>query len=401
MSAPAADRAHLLDALRGFALLGIALANYTGLSYWVFLPEKEQAQLPGAFLDATMNAFHFVLIDGKFYSIFSLLFGIGFGLFLGKGAEAMPRFLRRMLVLALIGAMHMRLLWEGDILFLYAVLGMLLPLFRHVRDRSLVIIAVALLLSPILLDASTVLSDGRFAPAAPIHAAALAEDKSFGFEGGIPAHYVPDGGWKEFMVWQHGGWIWRIEGLIGTNRIPKVFALFLLGLWVTRRGIFRDPSAHSTLLRKVALIGAIIGLPCSVLLWWSELHFGHVPELIGLVHTAAYAFSVVPLALAYAAGFALLWTGERAQRILHVLAPAGRMALTNYLMQTIIALWLFTGMGLGWGAHVSPITFESLAVVVFILQVLYSHWWLKRFHFGPMEWLWRSLTYGKAMAMRK
>ena len=70
-------------------------------------------------------------------------------------------------------------------------------------------------------------------------------------------------------------------------------------------------------------------------------------------------------------------------------------------MQTIIALWLFTGMGLGWGAHVSPITFESLAVVVFILQVLYSHWWLKRFHFGPMEWLWRSLTYGKVMAMRK
>jgi uncharacterized protein len=401
MSAPAVERAQLLDALRGFALLGIVLANYAGLSYWVFLPQEEQAQLPGAFLDATMNAFHFVFIEGKFYSIFSLLFGIGFGFFLLKGTEAMPRFMRRMLVLALIGGMHMRFLWEGDILFLYAVLGMLLPMFRHMRDRTLVITAAFLLLSPIALDAITVLSDGRFAPAAPIHAAGLAEDKSYGFEDGIPAHYVPDGGWKEFMVWQHGGWIWRIDGLIATHRIPKVFALFLLGLWVARKGIFRDPSAHRALLRKVALIGAIVGLPCSVLLWWSELHFGHVPAPIGLVHTAAYAFSVVPLALAYASCFALLWTGGRAQRALHLLAPAGRMALTNYLMQTIIALALFTGMGLGWGARVSPITFESLAVGVFIFQVLYSHWWLKRFHFGPMEWAWRSLTYGKVMGMRK
>ena len=136
-------------------------------------------------------------------------------------------------------------------------------------------------------------------------------------------------------------------------------------------------------------------------MWWSELHFGHLPEPIGLVHTAAYAFSVVPLALAYASCFALLWTSERAQRILHVLAPAGRMALTNYLMQTIIALALFTGMGLGWGTRVSAITFESLAVGVFIIQVLWSHWWLKRFQFGPMEWVWRTLTYGKVMPMRK
>ena len=401
MSAPAAERTHLLDALRGFALFGVVFSNYAGLSYWVFLPPEEKAQLPGAFMDTIMATFHLVFIDGKFYSIFSLLFGIGFGLFLGKGAEAMPRFLRRMLVLALIGAMHMRYLWEGDILFLYAVLGMLLPLFRRIRDRTLVITAGVLLLSPIAIDVAHVATDGRFDLAAPIHEAALAADKSVGFEAAVPAKYVPDGGWKEFVIWQHSGWIWRFDGLLSTNRLPKVFAMFLIGLWVARRGIFRDPSAHRPLLRKVALIGVLVGLPCSVLMWWSELHFGHLPEPIGLVHTAAYAFSVVPLALAYASCFALLWTSERAQRILHVLAPAGRMALTNYLMQTIIALALFTGMGLGWGTRVSAITFESLAVGVFIIQVLWSHWWLKRFQFGPMEWVWRTLTYGKVMPMRK
>ena len=107
------------------------------------------------------------------------------------------------------------------------------------------------------------------------------------------------------------------------------------------------------------------------------------------------------MAMAYASGFALLWTKERWLRLLNVFAPLGRMALTNYLMQTIIAIFLFTGIGFGWGTHVSAITFESLAVGVFILQVLWSQWWLKRFQFGPMEWLWRSLTYGKLMAMRK
>jgi uncharacterized protein len=120
----------------------------------------------------------------------------------------------------------------------------------------------------------------------------------------------------------------------------------------------------------------------------------------GLVGTVSYALGVVPLALAYASGFVLLWTDPRWQGRLTVLAPMGRMALTNYLMQTIIAIAIFYGIGLGWG-HTSMVVIEAVAVAVFTTQVLWSHWWLRRFQFGPMEWLWRSLTYGRAMPMRK
>jgi uncharacterized protein len=120
-----------------------------------------------------------------------------------------------------------------------------------------------------------------------------------------------------------------------------------------------------------------------------------------VVHTVGYALGVVPLALAYASAFALLWSRDRWRRRLLVLAPMGRMALTNYLMQTVIAILLFTGVGLGWGSHVSAITFEALAFAVFVVQVLWSRWWLSRFQFGPMEWLWRSLTYGRVMPMRR
>ncbi len=121
---------------------------------------------------------------------------------------------------------------------------------------------------------------------------------------------------------------------------------------------------------------------------------------MSLLHTAGYAFSVVPLALAYASGFAWLWLNGARQKRLLVLAPVGRMALTNYLMQSIIAIALFYGIGLGWGTHVSAVVFDGVALVVFIVQVLWSHWWLARFQYGPFEWVWRSLTYGRPMPMR-
>jgi uncharacterized protein len=136
-------------------------------------------------------------------------------------------------------------------------------------------------------------------------------------------------------------------------------------------------------------------------MWWAEGHVGYPPEPLSLLRSVSYAFSVVPLAISFASGFALLWRSERWKHRLMVLAPMGRMALTNYLLQTVIGLVLFAGIGLGLGTHVSAVMYEALAVAVFVVQVLWSVWWLKRFQFGPTEWLWRSLTYGKVMPMRK
>jgi len=401
MSAPVAERAQLLDALRGFALFGVVWSNYAVLSLWMFMSTDARMALPGAGLADALKAFHTILIDGKFYSIFSMLFGIGFGFFMAKGNDGLLRFYRRMFILLIIGWLHLRHLWAGDILFLYALLGLVLPLFRRLNDRALLITAAALILSPIVIDAAVVLTNARFDPVAPVVQWMEANDARFGNTTFDAFLALPDGGWNELIHANDRGWIFRFVNLIESNRLPKVLGLFLLGLWVSRRKLFVDVEAHAALLKRLCIGGFVLGLPFSVLMWWAEGHVGFPPEASSLVLTTSYALSVVPLAIAIASGFALLWRNDRWKSRLMFLAPMGRMALTNYLMQTIIALWLFYGIGLGWGTHVSAVVFESIALGVFILQVLWSHWWLKRFQYGPLEWAWRSLTYGKVMAMRK
>lgn len=401
MSAPATQRTELLDALRGFALFGVVWSNYAVFAYWIFMDPEVRSALPGAFLDAPFEAFHTILIDGKFYSIFSLLFGIGFGFFLAKGKDGLWRFYRRMLILLVIGWLHLRYLWAGDILFLYAVLGLLLPLFRKLGDRALVLTAAALILSPILIDAAIILTNARFDPLAPVLRFHEAREAELG-SGTFPSMLaVPNGGWKEFMDANAHTWSFRFVHLIESNRAPKVLGLFLLGLWIARRRLFADVSANSALLKRLCILGFSVGLPSSVVMWWAEGNVGHPPEPASLLRAASYAFGVVPLAIAFASGFALLWRGDAWRPRLQVLAPMGRMALTNYLMQTIIALAFFTGVGMGWGTHVSAVSFEAMALAVFIVQVIWSRWWLARFQYGPFEWVWRSLTYGRMMPMRK
>lgn len=401
MSAPATQRTELLDALRGFALFGVVWSNYAVLSIWLFMAPGAKSALPGAFLDAPLETLHTILIDGKFYSIFSVLFGIGFDFFLAKGSDGLWRFYRRMLILLVIGWLHLRYLWAGDILFLYALLGLLLPLFRGLSDRALLIAAAALILSPIAIDAAVVITNARFDPVEPFIRLMEASDARYGNSTFDAFLALPEGGWKEFLDANDRAWIFRFVHLVESSRPPKVLGLFLLGLWVSRRKLFVDVAQHAPLLKRVCIGGFALGLPSSILMWWAESHVGHPPEPSSLLRAASYALSVVPLAMAFASGFALLWILDGWRQRLMKLAPMGRMALTNYLLQTIIAIALFYGIGLGWGTHVSAVAFESIAVGVFIIQVLWSHWWLKRFRFGPMEWAWRSLTYGKVMPMRK
>lgn len=361
---------------------------------------EARSVLPGAFLDEPLKVFHTTLIDGKFYSIFSMLFGIGFGFFLMKGRDGIGRFYRRMLILLVIGWLHLRYLWPGDILFLYAVLGLLLPLLRGLSGRALLVTAAALVLSPIAIDAAVVLSSGRFDPVAPLWPILEAKDAVHGnstFEAFLA---LPEGGWQAFFHANERGWIFRFIHLVESSRLPKVLGLFLIGLWIARRRIFADVELHAVLLKRVCIAGFALGLPFSVLLWWANHNVGYPPEPSALLRTASYALSVVPLAIAFASGFALLWCNNGWRKRLILMAPMGRMALTNYLMQTIIAIALFYGIGLGWGTHVSAVWFEGLALAVFVLQVLWSRWWMGMFRFGPFEWLWRCLTYGKVIPLR-
>jgi uncharacterized protein len=399
------ERLDILDALRGFALAGIFLVNLAVFSGFVFMPPELMARLPTAAIDMPAAGLILWLGYGKFYSLFSLLFGVGFSLQLvaaeDRGDARLAVFRRRLLVLLAIGAVHLYI-WEGDILFLYALVGFLLIPFRRVRDASLLRAAVALVLAPVALEALIVVSRGALDPGAPLLRAGDAVLQMTGFSPGTPPYpLLRDAGWAEFLRFQLSGVFFRYADLLTTGRPFKVLAMFLVGLWVGRSGMLRDLTPWLPTLRRVRLWGFAVGLPAAgvqVALMARGIPAG---SWLKVTESAAYALGVAPLALAYAATFAIVWQSARWRARLTRLAPAGRLALTNYLSQTVVALILFYGIGFGLMGRVGPVWWPLLVVAVITAQVIISRWWLTRFAFGPMEWIWRQATYGRRLPLRR
>ncbi len=384
-----------LDALRGFALLGVCLANYPEFSLYTFQPDAVAEAMPSAPADKIVRFLLYLVVDGKFYTLFSLLFGIGFSIIIShaaaRGADGFKIFYRRMAILALIGCTHLMLIWSGDILLLYAVLGMLLPLFRDMSDRKILSTAIILLLLPVLIDGVAELT------------------------GAFPARYPYDQWWRyaglygitddNFGTWLRDACTYRevhqflIQGawermyeFVDGNRYFKVMGLFLIGFVIGRRKIYADLAAHKALLNKVALWGCAAGIPTSLLYAISGVNshpFGPT------VHTVLYTISVYPLGFAYAALLGLFCIHHKGWIVWRIFAAPGRMALTNYISQSVIGMFLFYGIGLGLGAGVGLWETELIAAGVFAFQILFSMSWLAVFRFGPLEWIWRMLTYGK------
>ena len=202
----------------------------------------------------------------------------------------------------------------------------------------------------------------------------------------------------EVVRFQLSGIWFRFADLLTTGRPFKVLAMFVLGLWVGRSGMLRDIEPWVPLLRRVRLVCLAVGLPAALVQALIDVGAGPQDLPLHILGPAAYALGVAPLAVAYASHLALLW--RRAvwrDRLAWAIAP-GRMALTNYLMQTFIAIALFYGIGLGLMGQAGPVTWPLIAGVVVAFQAAFSWWWLGRFPFGPMEWLWRRATYGRFSA---
>ena len=395
---PPSQRADLLDALRGFALFGVLASNMVGFSGSL----NEHVDPSTA---ATLTEFGLDwLMHGKFYSIFSLLFGIGFALQLGRleaRGEGAARYMRRLAILFGFGLLHIVLLWKGDILALYALMGFVLLLFRGVSDRLLLRWAVILTLAPILWRLAML--GTSFEPRKPFHDVARAIFAALGVAGpnGLtgPVSTGPD--YIDHLKVGLGGPFQRAGGLLQELRPARVLAMFMVGLWIGRHALYAKLDEIVPLLRKALGWGLIIGLPASAAMAWI---IQHAPdgkrELWDVWEATAYSFGVPTLALGYTAGFALLWRGA-ARRLLTWFAPAGRMALTNYLTQTLIQSVLFMGWGLGFYGQMSIVWVPLLSIAIFAAQVALSKFWLARFRFGPFEWLWRSLTYGARQPMKR
>lgn len=394
------QRYHVLDVLRGFALFGILVINAIVFSGIFFLAPVGAVDF--STLDTSVYKALDVLVLGKFYSIFSLLFGIGFFIFLSRaemrGSGARGLFSRRLLILLAIGLAH-GFVWAGDILTLYAMMGFLLLLFYRSQPRTLLFWIAGILLLRILIYCVMWWSgmDHPLAPSPEDSGGGVPEDGSSavsaivdGFHGGYLAVFQTN-----FSL-IYGRWM----DLLVSMRPFSVLVMFLIGLWIGRAGILEELQSRSRWLRRWAGWGLGLGLPLNGLwIWWIKDVSPYLPgSPMGLIEVLVSTIAVPLLALGYVAGIALLMQKGRAVGWLMLLAPVGRMGLTNYLMQTVVGIVIFYGIGFGLFGQVGVATAVALMIPVYVAQVLYSTWWLRHFRFGPAEWLWRRLTYGAGQA---
>jgi uncharacterized protein len=394
------ERSQLLDGLRGLALLGILIVNMVGFIGFGLMEEAARANTIGSAFDDISELLIEWLVTGKFYSIFSLLFGIGFAIQierLNARGEGVGRYVRRLAVLFLIGLAHLLLLWFGDIVALYALMGAVLLLFRNAADRTLLRWAVVLWLVPI--GWSALIHLAGINPAEPIYDAGIHALVAIGIDPDVsPLIYYRETGFVGQLPVHPVEILFRVGDLVYQMRFTKVLGMFLVGLWVGRRAIYGNPGDHRALLNRAAKWGLGIGLPLSFARAALDLAGPDTPAVQLAVETL-YCLSTPTLALGYAAGAGLLWASAR-RALLEWAAPAGRLALTNYLSQSIIQSLIFYGWGLALVGRLGLVFVFPIALAIFALQVAFSRWWLARFRFGPVEWLWRSLTYGKAQPMR-
>lgn len=400
------ERSEILDVLRGFALLGVLLDNVFGFTGWGFMNQSMKESISTWPFDRILSALEQIFINGKFYSLFSLLFGIGFSIILirneQRGINPLKIFYRRLLILLLFSAAHLFLLWEGDILFLYALIGLLLPLFRKYSDKALLIWSAALIASPLLFDLLSVIfhyKNGNF-----LEVLAQSIDKKNGvpLDDSYAQYLYKDGaGWHEWRNWQASGFLYRYSYILDSNRIPKVLGLFLLGFYAGRKMMYLQLHNYIEVFKRLRFWGLIVGIPSAIACAYFEFYGKHIPDAGGLLHTLFYATSVVPLCLAYASVICLRWMKTKGATRLKLLAPMGRMALTNYLMQTILGITIYYGVGFRLGGNIGPVVFISISLVIYVLQLFYSRLWLNYFNYGPFEWIWRQLTYGKRLPLKK
>jgi len=402
----ASERLDLIDAVRGAALGGILLANLMSFFAADALgAEPRRVMAWGAAGERVLFAVNW-LVEGKFYSIFSILFGAGFALQAlraerqGTSRATFQRFFRRrMLVLVLIGLTHMYLLWAGDILTLYGVMGLLLPTLMRLSPVARMGVMLALFAVPLATHAVVVASEGRYDPRPPFAAAAASVRDRLGVAERNTLDLFARGTPGDYWAWNVAYAVSRPGTYLQSGRPAKVLALFLLGAWLASVIL---PRLH-TLGRSLfvtAAVGGTVGLVSSYLYASIKMSTGStfLVSDTGLIQTAAYTLGTTPLALAYLAVAALAWRTSILRNALAWFVPLGRMALTVYLTQTVVQLALFSSYGLGLAGRVPLVWLPVVAAAILLAQRYACAWWLRRRAQGPAEWLWRRASYGRHLA---
>jgi uncharacterized protein len=400
------ERISLIDILRGLALFGIIAANMRGFagpltSY--FQPDLIWKSRTDFWVQAFIDTF----IQGKFITIFAFLFGVGFILQFERAEKKHSRFarvyVRRLFALILIGALHQLLFWWGDILISYALGGFLLIPFRKRQNKTILIWALSLMILPILIGAGY----GTYRHIRTESPQKLAESKKKAEQEKQKKEAEM---WKTVKVYQTGGYVAIFKERLGELKrenmsqpfvVAMTVPIFLLGFWVWRQGIIQDPAAHREQLKKGLILGAVFGIPASVGFTWIT----HIMDMQSQTGPPSplmlFAFFLVifgrpAMSMCYACAIGLLYLNETWRRRMLPFAAIGRTALSNYLFQTVVGTTIFYGYGGRLFAKVGLGWLFVLSIIIYILQVPLSRWWLAHHRFGPAEWVWRRMTYGKA-----
>jgi uncharacterized protein len=381
-----AERIDAIDVLRGLALFGVLAINIVTVFrvsiFAQFLPNAE----PMGPLDRAVSAVLTVAVDFKALALFSLLFGVGLAIQFERLAGDARRtilLVRRLGVLLAIGLVHLYLIWNGDILVEYALAGCVVLPFLY-GPRWLVAGAALLLL--VLYVMMPLLPPVVALPGAA-GMAALVEDATWAYG---------TGGFFDVLAFR----IREIPAVFPLHVVvfPRTVALFLVGAFVWRSGVLRHPKANRLLLFGIAGVGILLGGGLDLaaagreLFGWPSLGRGRFP---------AERLGAIVLALGYGAMVIAVMTVPGGRRMLAWAAPLGRMAFTNYLAQSVICGWIFYGYGLGQFGRLGAAATLAIGVLIYVAQVMFSAWWLRRYRFGPVEWLWRSLMYGVRQPMSK
>ncbi|QDI92705.1 DUF418 domain-containing protein [Salicibibacter halophilus] len=395
---PANERIHTLDIIRGIAVFGILIANmyaFKTLAFTDVRPFIEGGTVPDGALSPFADVFNTIFVEGKFYPMFSLLFGLGFYIFytrlIEKGYNADRVFARRLIFLLVIGLVHLVFLWSGDILHTYALAGFLLLLFIHRQSKTIMVWIVSLLgvTSIFMFFLMSVTGVGL----------QLKMESGTGsldtFENSVDSGeaVMANGSYGDILQYRFLNEV--IPILMQSIFIAiAVLPLFLIGLYMGKKGMFHDVESNVKKWRKLCVHSFWSGGLLTALM--AVLHYDVLPLpsyfTFGMAEGVNFAAGPL-LMLFYVSAFVLLLRLKVWKKLLMPFAAVGRMALTNYLLQSLIAVFVFYGFGLGLFGQISSGVGLVIAVVIFTAQLIVSNLYLQTFKQGPMEALWRKWTY--------
>lgn len=393
----AKERIKVLDILRGFTIGGILFANILLFNGYFGAPsEIVDSVINKSKLDHWLLYAIQLLIHGKFYYIFSFLFGLGFGVQLDRMAQRNINFTllysRRLIFLFLFGMLHAVFFFYGDIIRYYALLGFILLLLRKRSDKFIFYTACFFLFSPVILKAcqQLLLPDYTFYDIIPL-------SKEY-----ILTTYTT-GSYSELLSlnWEQI----KDHALrnIWSGRFLRIFGLFLFGFFAARKKIFHNIQANIALFKRLFIIGLIAGVSGGLVRVNADYDMLGLPALYTpILQEIVYFIAVPAMSMLYLATIVLLCMKQRYFKILNTLfAAVGKTALTNYILQSVICAFIFDSYGLGLYAQLSLSQSIVIVIVIYSAQIICSSLWLKYFRFGPLEWLWRTLTYLELQPIRK